>query len=406
MPPDPYPLPPLPLGEGLFCKQTMNRLFIYTLLLPLWLSVFPRYSAQTPGPQTVVHAVLFYSPACGHCQMVINNTLLPLIDQYGDQLSMVGIDVTTSSGSALFSAALQYFNLETSGVPFLVIGDTYLVGSINIPQQFPGMIEDLLAQGGNDWPAIPGLAETLAGAQAAHETEAAAATAAPGSTPTAVGAAAPTATPGIQLTNAGHSGFGARFASDLAGNSLAVIVLAGMLVSVAGVALAWRAKPAAQKARPAPSTTWRWLIPLLCLVGLGVAAYLSYVETAQVEAVCGPVGDCNTVQQSKYARLFGILPIGALGLVGYMLTLFAWAGAILDQGKLTIYARFALFGLTAFGVLFSIYLTFLEPFVIGATCAWCLTSAIIMTVLLWLSLAPAKEVYYQKNKPDQTSTTA
>ena len=384
----------------------MNRLFIYTLLLPLWLSVFPRYSAQTPGPQTVVHAVLFYSPACGHCQMVINQTLLPLIDQYGDQLSIVGIDATTSSGSALFSAALQYFNLETSGVPFLVIGDTYLVGSINIPQQFPGMIEDLLAQGGNDWPAIPGLAETLAGAQAAHETEAAAATAAPGSTPTAVGAAAPTATPGIQLTNAGHSGFGARFASDLAGNSLAVIVLAGMLVSVAGVALAWRAKPAAQKARPAPSTAWRWLIPLLCLVGLGVAAYLSYVETAQVEAVCGPVGDCNTVQQSKYARLFGVLPIGALGLVGYMLTLFAWAGAILDQGKLTIYARSALLGLTAFGVLFSIYLTFLEPFVIGATCAWCLTSAIIMTVLLWLSLAPAKEVYYQKNKPDQTSTTA
>ena len=76
-------------------------------------------------------------------------------------------------GRALFSAALQYFNLETSGVPFLVIGDTYLVGSINIPQQFPGMIEQYLAQGGVDWPAIPGLAETLAAAQAAQEADAA-----------------------------------------------------------------------------------------------------------------------------------------------------------------------------------------------------------------------------------------
>jgi uncharacterized membrane protein len=44
----------------------------------------------------------------------------------------------------------------------------------------------------------------------------------------------------------------------------------------------------------------------------------------------------------------------------------------------------------AFGTLFSIYLTFLEPFVIGATCAWCLTSAIIMTALLWLSITPGK----------------
>ena len=376
----------------------MKRLFIYTLLLPLWAAFSPRYSAQTPPPQAVVHAVLFYSPACGHCQMVINNTLLPLIDQYGDQLSMVGIDVTTSSGSALFSAALQYFNLETSGVPFLVIGDTYLVGSINIPQQFPGMVEAYLAQGGVDWPAIPGLAETLVGAQTAHETETAATASAAGSTPTASSAAAPTETPGLQLTGAEHSGLSARFTRDLAGNSLAVIVLAGMLVSVAGAALAWRAKPALQSGGPAPASTWRWLIPLLCLVGMGVAGYLSYVETAEVEAVCGPVGDCNTVQQSKYAHLFGILPIGILGIIGYILIMLAWAGARFGQGRLAAYAHLAMLGLSAFGVLFSIYLTFLEPFVIGATCAWCLTSAIIMTILLWLSLAPARVAYRSLNQ--------
>jgi uncharacterized membrane protein len=54
--------------------------------------------------------------------------------------------------------------------------------------------------------------------------------------------------------------------------------------------------------------------------------------------------------------------------------------------RLAVYASIALLGMTAFGVLFSNYLTFLEPFVIGATCARCLTSAIIMTALLWLSL--------------------
>jgi uncharacterized membrane protein len=46
--------------------------------------------------------------------------------------------------------------------------------------------------------------------------------------------------------------------------------------------------------------------------------------------------------------------------------------------------------MTVVGTLFSIYLTFLEPFVIGATCAWCLTSAVLMTVLMLLSIAPAK----------------
>jgi uncharacterized membrane protein len=39
--------------------------------------------------------------------------------------------------------------------------------------------------------------------------------------------------------------------------------------------------------------------------------------------------------------------------------------------------------------LFSLYLTYLEPFVIKAVCAWCLTSAVIMTLLMLLSIGPA-----------------
>ena len=129
---------------------------------------------------------------------------------------------------------------------------------------------------------------------------------------------------------------------------------------------------------------------MLCVVGLGVAGYLAYVETAHVEAVCGPVGDCNTVQQSEYARLFGVIPIGILGMAGYVMILLAWGVARSAKRRLAAYASLAIFGMAAFGVLFSVYLTFLEPFVIGATCAWCLTSAILMTALFWLSLAPAR----------------
>jgi uncharacterized membrane protein len=57
-----------------------------------------------------------------------------------------------------------------------------------------------------------------------------------------------------------------------------------------------------------------------------------------------------------------------------------------DLGQLS---SLVLLGITLFGVIFSLYLTYLEPFVIGAVCAWCLTSAVIITALLLLVTPPA-----------------
>jgi uncharacterized membrane protein len=114
-----------------------------------------------------------------------------------------------------------------------------------------------------------------------------------------------------------------------------------------------------------------------------VAGYLTFIETTGAPAICGPVGDCQTVQQSEFARLSGIIPVGAVGIAGYGAILTVWVAAHSKAG-----ARMApvLPVLALIGVLVSIYLTFLEPFVIGATCLWCLTSAVIMTGLLWLSM--------------------
>jgi uncharacterized membrane protein len=174
-------------------------------------------------------------------------------------------------------------------------------------------------------------------------------------------------------------------ARDPIGNGLAIIVLGGMIVSVAIVLVLRRA--AIGRSRPA----WReWAIPVLCLIGLVVAGYLAYVEAAQVEAVCGPVGDCNTVQQSEYARLFGVLPIGVLGMIGYAAIIVAWWIERKGRASFKRLAALALVIMTFGGTLFSIYLTFLEPFVIGATCAWCLTSAILMAALLLLTVSPQR----------------
>ena len=357
----------------------MKRLLICVLLIPFIFSVFPASTAFSA--EAVVRAVLFYSPNCGHCHYVITEVFPPLVEKYGDQLQVVAVDVTQPAEQELFMAALEYFKVEYPGVPFLVIGDTYLVGSLDIPEQLPGLIEKYLAQGGVDWSPVPGLAEAMNAAYPSGEPSQVEAT------PAGI-AATGSVSLDPDLQKSGN--LGDKFAQDMLGNSLAVVVLAGMVfVSGASILGFWRS-PGRSVSKEPQNLSWNWFIPILCVIGLGVAGYLAFVEMTRVEAVCGPVGDCNTVQQSEYAMLFGIIPIGLLGMAGYVMILIAWAVAHSTNQRLAVYAVLAQLGMTAFGVLFSIYLTFLEPFVIGATCAWCLTSAVIMTALLWLSLAPAR----------------
>jgi uncharacterized membrane protein len=59
-------------------------------------------------------------------------------------------------------------------------------------------------------------------------------------------------------------------------------------------------------------------------------------------------------------------------------------------GSLRKTAALGIWGFCIFGVIFSIYLTFLEPFVIGATCMWCIMSAVFMLMLL-LNATPAAQ---------------
>ena len=361
----------------------LKRWWIVILIAGLALTGRPAGAAQP-----VVHAVLFYSPTCGHCHQVITVDLPPLIEHYGKRLSIVGIDVTQPAGQQLYLTAQERFDIapERRGVPTLVIGDVVLVGSMEIPEQLPGLIEQYLAQGGVNWPDIPGLTEVLAAAEQAAAEQAATEEAAPAPEPetaqTAPLNAAPVETrpdPLPVLTTATID-IGANLARDPVANALAIGVLAVMIVSLGRVTL--RLRRPIDPARPRRPD---WAIPVLCAIGLGVAAYLAYVETAQVAAVCGPIGDCNTVQQSSYARLFGLIPIGLLGVLGYLVIGGAWLVRRAASGRTAYRAAWMLFGLTALGTIFSIYLTFLEPFIIGATCAWCLTSAVIMTLLLWLS---------------------
>ena len=371
----------------------LHRVLVLVILLPAWiLALTTTVHAQETLP--VVHAVLFYSRECGHCQYVITEVLPPLMEQYGEQLQIIGVDVNQPHGQTLFLSALQKHNVDSGGVPFLVVGNTYLIGSHDIPEKLPGLVDTYLSTGGVDWPDVPGLQETLASATPPSPTlppeQATVAESVPAPVGTSVSNSSGAAAPARSPIGSGTMAWRDRFAADVAGNSLAVLVLLGMVGSVAWAARRWQAANPSHGEENGP-----WTVPFLCAVGLGVAGYLAYVEAAQATAVCGPVGDCNTVQGSEYARLFGILPIGVLGLLGYLGIAVAWVVARSTHGPARSLAGIALFVVPAFGTLFSIYLTFLEPFVIGATCAWCLLSSILITTTMLLGVGPARVAFSQ-----------
>jgi len=128
-------------------------------------------------------------------------------------------------------------------------------------------------------------------------------------------------------------------------------------------------------------------IPICALMGTGVASYLTYIEVAQVGAVCGPVGDCNAVQNSAYATLLGV-PLGVLGFMGYGVILGSWFWGRQQQLPYSKQMPLIIFGAALFSVLFSIYLTVVELFVLQAVCIWCLLSAGLVTLILLAATRP------------------
>jgi uncharacterized membrane protein len=129
-------------------------------------------------------------------------------------------------------------------------------------------------------------------------------------------------------------------------------------------------------------TQWRVMLAL-AVIGLAVATYLTIVHyvgfgllvcTTTHAHLHGSESSCQTVQSSVYSSVLGI-PVALLGLIGYVLIV---ASLLVRDSDLT---RVATLGITLFGTAFSGYLTYRELFTIHAICEWCVSSAVILTVL-------------------------
>lgn len=124
----------------------------------------------------------------------------------------------------------------------------------------------------------------------------------------------------------------------------------------------------------------RWAAIAVALAGIGVAGYLTYVHYADLQPFCvGGGGGCERVQSSDQSRLLGI-PVAVLGLANYL-----GIATCLVLGGERARALAAALALAGFG--FSVYLTYVELFVIEAICQWCVANAILATILAALASA-------------------
>jgi uncharacterized membrane protein len=113
----------------------------------------------------------------------------------------------------------------------------------------------------------------------------------------------------------------------------------------------------------------------LATVGLGVATYLTVIHYAGINPACTAGQSCVKVQTSVWSKVDGV-PVALLGLIGYVGILGTLLAPDRDE------TRLATLGLTLIGVGFSGYLTYRELFSIHAICEWCVSSAVILTLLL------------------------
>lgn len=135
-------------------------------------------------------------------------------------------------------------------------------------------------------------------------------------------------------------------------------------------------------------------IAVLSLIGAFVALYLTLYKVGAIGHLSCGLGSCERVNTSRWATFLGA-PVAMWGLAFYVVafivaivgTLPAWSGRRDISVGLT--------AMSAVGVAFSGWLTYLELYVIGAVCRYCVVSAVIVTLIFLVSL---NDLYYFQSK--------
>lgn len=132
------------------------------------------------------------------------------------------------------------------------------------------------------------------------------------------------------------------------------------------------------------------MVAVLALIGAFIATYLTLYKIGVIGELTCSIHGCETVNSSRWATFLGF-PVAAWG-VAFYAAMFVVATIGIGQkfeAERNISQALAL--MSGVGVLFSVWLTYLELFVIHAVCMWCVTSAVIVIIIFVLSLRDLRE---------------
>ncbi|NIP30448.1 MAG: hypothetical protein GTO02_10760 [Candidatus Dadabacteria bacterium] len=125
---------------------------------------------------------------------------------------------------------------------------------------------------------------------------------------------------------------------------------------------------------------WKGIsIVALSLLGIILSGYLTnkIINYSELN-FCLTGVECDIVNSSRYSKLLGV-PVSVFGLIGYLSILTVSFLSLTKNNKWKF-----LYILSMTGFSFTVYLTFLELYIIKAICSLCILSAIIITLILFL----------------------
>ena len=135
---------------------------------------------------------------------------------------------------------------------------------------------------------------------------------------------------------------------------------------------------------------------LLSLIGLFISAYLYLYKIGRIGTLACGTGACETVQLSPWSRFAGV-DVSLIGILGYAALLALSLVALQPGLSFQRWPTVVLSLLAGIGVIFSLYLTYLELFVIHAICRWCLGSAVIILAILIVTLLDLRRLSRARN---------
>ncbi len=136
----------------------------------------------------------------------------------------------------------------------------------------------------------------------------------------------------------------------------------------------------------------RMAAALLSLTGLFISAYLYLYKLGKIGSLACGTGGCETVQWSPWSRFAGV-EVSLVGLLGYASLLVLCLAALQPSMLHRRVPALLLALLSGIAVLFTIYLTYLELFVIHAICRWCVASGVVIVGIFILSLFDLRRLH-------------